>query len=96
MPPKIFKIIKTKNELNINDSIVEVYAYMDFNTSSIELYYNDEKKIHINILKLVQRHISKHQGKIPIKKIFNYISDVKVQYDSKNNTEINIDVELRG
>ena len=72
-------IKKTLTELKINESIEDLYVYIDYNKETIEPMINDEKKIlGLNILKIVQKYSPK---KTSIKKVFGLIEDVKLFYD---------------
>ena len=86
-------IHKNLSDLNLKEKLEEVYCYMDHNKQTIEPYYNDEIKLPVNVVKIIQKNL---QVKTPIKKIFNMISDVKFLYNAQTHPDIiEIQIELK-
>ena len=82
-----FTVTKKISDLKLKEELIEVYCYMDFNKQTIEPMYNDELKLNgMNILKLVHKQLS--HLKLPLKKIFNLINDVKIVYDKEKTPDI--------
>ena len=74
-------IYKPLKDLRLKEELDEVYVYMDFNKQTIEPFYNDEIKLPLNIAKLMQKAYPQRQ--IKPKKLFEYLSDIKIQYDKE-------------
>lgn len=74
-------VLKPLSDLKLKETLEEVYVYMDFNKRTIEPYYNDEVKLPLNLPKLMQKAFP--QANIKPKKFFDYLKDVKIQYDKE-------------
>ena len=81
MSPKEVSIFKPLADLKLKEKLEEVYVYMDHNKRTIEPYYNDEIKLPLNIGKLMQKAFPNQV--IKPKKIFDYLNDIKIQYDAE-------------
>ncbi len=90
MPQELdsFTIVKKISDLRLVEDLSEVYCYMDFNKQTIEPMYNDEIRMSsVNIIKLVQKRYTKTSQKIPTKKAFSMIKDVKIEFDPKKSPD---------
>ncbi len=81
MKTREITIYKPLADLKLMEPVLEVYVYMDFNKKTIEPFYNDERPLPLNIMKLFQ----KAAPNMPIqsKKFFEYFEDIKLGYDKE-------------
>lgn len=62
--------------LKITETIEDIYVYMDNNKQSIDIFYNDEKRLRVNLV-----NILKKLGKnIKPSKLYQELNDLKIRY----------------
>ena len=83
-----FTIVRNISELRLVEQLEEVYCYMDFSKQTIEPMYNDEIKMtSVNIIKMIQKRYNNTNKKIPTKKVFSLVKDVKIEYNPNKSTD---------
>ncbi len=88
-----FTVQRKVSDLRLKEELDEVYCYIDHNKQTIEPMYNDEIKLPINMIKLVQKQFPRM--KISTKKAFGMIADIKILFDKKKYPDdIFIDFEM--
>lgn len=62
--------------LNIAETIEDVYVYMDNNKQSVDIFYNDEKRLRVSLT-----NVLKKLGKnIKPSKLYQELNDLKIRY----------------
>lgn len=82
-----FTIIKKISDLRLKEEVQEVYCYMDCNKQTFEPMYNDELKLPVNIIKMVQKKYGASGKKMPTNKVFSVIGDVKIEYNKEKDPD---------
>jgi len=81
-------------EYPIDVDVQEVYAYLNCNNRTISFYRDDEIKLNFNIQKPIQKYYQqKSSTKLPVKKVFDLIDDVKISLN-ETKTEYIISIFL--
>jgi predicted transcriptional regulator len=80
---------KSFEELKLTN-VDEVYCYIDYNKMDIDVRYNDEQKIKMNIIKIIQKST---KSKVSLKTIFQHLIDIKIKLD-KQLERLTFEIEL--
>ena len=78
---KHLQIKRYLKDLKLKEPIEIIYSYIDHNKEVIEIFYNDEIKLNLNILKIALKELKKNNIQISNKSIFKKISDLKIIFD---------------